>query len=135
MKKLMKLLYRWLPLLVWMALIYLASDQPSGELPDYGQWDLVVKKSGHFFGYAVLALLARRAGLHPLAAVMLAGLYATTDEWHQSFVPGRNGSPVDVLIDVVGAIMGVLLWSRLPKGLQAQLVQRGDADRRGLPSS
>ena len=46
-------------------------------------------------------------------AALAAGIaYAISDEVHQHFVPGRVGSPVDVLIDSVGVAVGVLLWRR-----------------------
>jgi VanZ family protein len=40
---------------------------------------------------------------------VIAALYAVTDEIHQAFVPTRNASPVDVLIDAVGAAIAMLL--------------------------
>ena len=40
----------------------------------------------------------------------LGSLYAISDEVHQSFVPGRLGSPVDVAIDAIGVAAGVVLW-------------------------
>jgi VanZ family protein len=44
--------------------------------------------------------------------VALAVLYAVTDEVHQTFVEGRAGAPLDVGIDALGALAGVLLWRR-----------------------
>jgi VanZ family protein len=38
--------------------------------------------------------------------------YAATDEFHQSFVEGRHGTPVDWLIDAAGMAVAVLLWRR-----------------------
>ena len=46
---------------------------------------------------------------HELAALAVAVAYAGTDEVHQSFVRGRHGSPIDVLIDGVGALAGLVL--------------------------
>ena len=39
-------------------------------------------------------------------------LYAVSDEAHQTFVPGRMGSPIDVAIDTLGIVAGVVLWER-----------------------
>jgi VanZ family protein len=51
-------------------------------------------------------------GRRPWLAWLLAVLYAATDELHQSLVPGRHPSPVDVLLfDNVGALVGVWLYS------------------------
>ena len=84
----------------------------------------VVRKSGHVTEYSVLALLLWRARRKPVRndfrpwsrrdavfAVVCAGIYAATDEFHQSFVPSRDASVFDVLIDTCGATVGlVLLW-------------------------
>jgi len=100
----------WLPVLAWAGLIFALSSVPSlrSGLPEPG--DFVLRKIGHMVEYAVLALLLRRAlRAHGLAqqrdgllAASLALLYAMLDEYHQSFVPGREGSPRDVLIDAFG---------------------------------
>lgn len=104
---------RWGPALLWMAVLFAASATPSSDIPTFGLWDFVVKKGGHMLGYAVLALLYRRAlgwdnrkaGL----AWLLAVLYAMTDEWHQTLVPGRHPEWFDVLIfDGGGAAIAML---------------------------
>jgi VanZ family protein len=84
------------------------------SVPDLGTglggWDLVLRKVAHTAEYAILgALLARATGRAGLAFV-LGVLYAISDEVHQSFVPGRAGSPLDVTIDAVGVAVGVALW-------------------------
>ncbi|MBK8901086.1 MAG: VanZ family protein [Anaerolineaceae bacterium] len=103
---------RWLPLLIAMGVIFFVSNQPSYDLPSFGLWDLTVKKAGHFVAYAGLALLALRAvwgGKRPyLAAILIVFLYSVSDEFHQTFIPGRNGTPVDVAIDMFGAF--TCLW-------------------------
>ena len=44
-------------------------------------------------------------------SIVVAGAYAMTDEWHQSFVATRYASAVDVLIDTAGAAAGVMvIW-------------------------
>jgi VanZ family protein len=100
-----------------MLIIFVASSQPKAVVPDFGAWDFNVKKTGHLFIYAVLALawqhgLAGGVGRTPTArqaalAVILAGLYGATDEFHQSFVPGRGAGVMDVGIDLLGAALGV----------------------------
>lgn len=107
----MNRLLRWLPALFVMAVLFFFSSLPSASLPDYGLWDRLVKKSGHMTGYALL-LLAYWYGLgcHPRRgglAWLLALAYAFTDEFHQSFTPGRNASLTDVLLfDNLGALLG-----------------------------
>jgi VanZ family protein len=77
------------------------------------QITLVARKGIHFVTYAILALLAWHAlsTRHPgrwrtrtgLQALALAVVYAMSDEIHQSFVPTRVGSKLDVVIDTAGA--------------------------------
>ncbi len=108
--------WRWLPLLLGMGVIFFASHQPAVELPNFGLWDVFFKKTGHFLGYAGLALLALRAvwdWQRPyLAAFIIVFLFSASDEFHQTFIPGRNGTPVDVFIDMCGALscLGLCYW-------------------------
>lgn len=102
----------WLPVIAWAALIFTFSSVPDLGT-GLGGWDLVLRKLAHTAEYAVLgALLVRATGRAGLA-VGLGTLYAVSDEIHQTFVPGRMGSPVDVAIDAVGVACGVLLWQSI----------------------
>lgn len=100
-----------------MLAIFLFSAQSSSELPNFDWVDWIVKKGGHMTGYALLALsywraLGFRQGRWWLAWC-LAVLYAVTDEFHQSFVPGRSASIWDVLIfDNLGALISLWLLNR-----------------------
>ena len=115
----------WLSPLVWMALIFVVSGTPREEIPQYGRWDVWIKKGGHVAAYAMLTLLWLRAlqsrlpaGTAVGLALGIALLYAISDEYHQTFVPGRNGTAVDVTVDMVGALLAALIrWrvSRVPK--------------------
>jgi VanZ family protein len=74
----------------------------------------LIRKSGHFLGYGTIGLLWLRAWWMTLpkshflqdAALALLGtaLLASADEFHQSFLPSRTGTPWDVLLDCCGAI-------------------------------
>lgn len=96
-----------------MGVIFLMSARTPGQLPDFGAFDFVVKKSGHFLAYGVLALLVLRAveGVKRpfFLTLLIVILYAVSDEYHQTFVPGRFGTAVDVGIDAVGAAVALLL--------------------------
>jgi len=69
-------------------------------------------------GYALLALTyshglsrSKITNLRILLfAVVMAGLYAVSDEWHQSFTPGRTPLISDVGIDTLGAALGAGTW-------------------------
>jgi VanZ family protein len=112
-------LWRWLPALLMMAVIFSASSLTKKELPSFGMWDLLAKKGGHALGYALLgaayvrglAIGWRLSWRRVALALAGAALYAATDEFHQVFVSGRNASPVDVLIDVGGAAVGIAVWA------------------------
>lgn len=83
----------------------------------------VVRKTAHLTEYAILALLVWRARRQPfrgdtrpwkradaLVAFTVAALFAATDEWHQSFVPSREGQLIDVVIDSTGAALGLFAF-------------------------
>ena len=99
--------YRWAPVAAWAAVIFVLSS-----IPDLGTglggWDLVLRKIAHTAEYAVLGFLLLRATGNIQLALGLGIAYAVSDELHQHFVPGRQGAPLDVLIDAVGVAVGVL---------------------------
>jgi len=128
----------WMPVAVWCGMIFwgstdaLSARHTSRFLTPFLRWlapsisddridavRMVIRKGGHVTEYVVLALLLWRA-LRPVPmpakwpvgtatwAWALATLYAASDEWHQSFVPSRQGSILDVGIDSSGALLGLL---------------------------
>ncbi len=110
--------------MAWMSLIVLFSSQPGDRLgPDSVPLD-VLKKVGHCVEFGVLAILylyvmkgglsARKAGSAVfLLSFFLVVLFAITDEYHQSFTPGRHSSVVDVFIDSCGAIVFLSIYYRV----------------------
>jgi len=125
-------LWRWAPPLLLMASIFYLSHQPDlPHAPD--PWlDVLLKKLGHTTEFAVLFLLLWRAwrGQRPAGqvlnwAMVATAAYAISDEWHQSFVPGRKANVYDVLIDVSGAL---LLWWWLRGGRWRGFFRRRDED-------
>jgi VanZ family protein len=122
---------RWLMIAMWMGLIFFLSSQPQLPSPPDPLADLIFKKGAHFTVYAVLAVLFRRA--LPLSRQIWAlswvftVLYAASDEWHQSFVPGRHPQATDVLIDACGAATGLLIFWWLQRRSQAAALHGGEA--------
>lgn len=109
---------RWLPAVAMMGIIFILSSLPSSRIPDYGGLDTLIKKGGHAFGYGLLGLsyfyaLPKRLSkfYRVLTALLMAFLFALSDEYHQSFVQGRNSSLSDVLIDGFGATLALVLGS------------------------
>lgn len=124
----MRELRPFLPPLALMAVIFVLSGQESLD-SGLGWIDTVGRKLVHFAEYALLCALWWRALSTPLAhdralvlAVALASAYAVSDEYHQSFVAGRQGAPLDWLIDTAGAAAA------------AALIHRRELSRRRAPA-
>ncbi len=81
------------------------------------QMHVLVRKAAHVTEYAILTGLFFRAlrGLiadfrwRAMTAFLPALIFSVADEYHQTFVPSRTGSPIDVLIDCTGALTGILV--------------------------
>lgn len=77
--------------------------------------EFFIRKAAHFGSYALLAALLvfalggnvrTNGGRRYFYAVLIAFLYACTDEWHQSLTPGRTALVQDVVLDTIGAVCG-----------------------------
>jgi VanZ family protein len=129
----------WLPLLIWLGVIFVGStsvmsaEHTSRYIVPFLLWLkpgmspkaiwtilVVARKCAHVTEYAVLALLLWRAlrnvsvlrtkTLLVFGAVLLGcALFAASDEFHQTFVKSRTPSVRDVLLDVTGALLGLLI--------------------------
>lgn len=106
---------RWLPALAWMALIFVLSSQGGLAVTEDVAVERPLRGLAHLVSFGVLAalLLVALTGIRrptPASAVLALGLtilYAISDEWHQSMVPGRTGRAEDVVTDSVGALIGL----------------------------
>ena len=102
----------WLPAVLWAGFIFFVSAQPKVAFERFGLTGLLLSTMGHLITYAVLMLLLALA-LHygsPVpsryvlaTAFAIIALYGLSDEYHQSFVPGRTATGVDWLVDLAGA--------------------------------
>jgi VanZ family protein len=99
----------WLPVVLWAAVIFVFSAIPSLST-GLGTGDYVLRKCAHMTEYAILAALLARALRSEPRAFLLAVLYSASDEVHQTFVRGRQGNALDVVIDAAGAAIGLLIW-------------------------
>ena len=79
------------------------------------KYHLITRKTAHFLSYFILStliiilLLDLKIPKKYVITLIFCFFYACTDEFHQLFINGRNGSLIDVLIDTVGAISSLLL--------------------------
>lgn len=107
----MTLLWAWGPAIIWMGVTFYISHQSVVSIP-LGAPDYMA----HGVGYAGLGALLMRALVGGrlsamswrwvLLATILGGLYGVSDEFHQSFVPGRYPSVSDIAADTIGAFLG-----------------------------
>ncbi len=105
----------WVPPVLWASFIFYLSSLPNLELTADPLWNLITRKLAHMLMFGVLAILVYIAlGFKTiLHAFLLASLYAGLDEFHQTFVPTRQGVLTDIIIDSLGALVGLLIWKRL----------------------
>jgi VanZ family protein len=107
-----RVLTLWAPVALWAGVIFALSSIPNLGT-GLGTWDYVLRKCAHMTEYAILAALLYRALGRQVPAFLAALAYAASDELHQRFVHGRHGTPVDVAIDAVGIVAGLLVWERV----------------------
>ncbi|MFQ5867294.1 MAG: VanZ family protein [bacterium] len=116
MRKILPFLRLWLPVGLWCGTIFYLSSLPNLATP-WGTWDIILRKIAHITEYGILAFLIWRAIFHSIKINLsktyawsgaLSLLYGISDEIHQSFVPTRQGSIYDILIDGLG--IGLMLF-------------------------
>jgi VanZ family protein len=124
MEKAKKIISLWLPVILWSSVIFTFSSQPSLHAAKTYWLDFAIKKTAHMTEYAIYATLLYRAlkesGIKKrdagFFALLIAVLYAFTDEFHQRFTPGREPTIRDTLFDTIGASIAVYtIWNLLPK--------------------
>jgi VanZ family protein len=132
----MSFIRRWLPVILWAIVISLFSTHvftadntgrflvpilrwlfPHASPQRLAQMHFFIRKSGHFTEYFILSLLVLRglrAGrkqtrlVWAAVALLAVAAYASLDEFHQSFVPGRTAAVSDVVLDTTGGAFAQL---------------------------
>src|SRR6266516_718068 len=129
----------WLPPFIWLGVIFVGStgvmsaEQTSRFLVPFLRWldpqisfatiaaiHFALRKLGHLTEYAIFAALlwrALRRGTHLqakmsiffLLACFAAAIFAVPNEFPQSFVPSRTASPIDIMLDICGAMIGLII--------------------------
>ncbi len=107
-----------------MGVIFGLSSLPGSQIPQVPIPH--IDKAAHFFEYSILGALLIRAFVHSrppasvaklfVLALTVALLFGISDEWHQTFVPGRSSEWGEVLLDTIFAAAGIVLfWTRWRK--------------------
>ena len=118
---------------IWMIIIFIMSSFDSVESSNQSNFivdiianifkieniellSFIIRKLAHFTEYLILGLLVANMftknninNLY-LISIILCIIYATSDEIHQIFVPGRACQLRDILIDSIGSIIGIYLY-------------------------
>lgn len=107
-----KLITNWLPVIIWAGAIFYFSSLRQVKVSDFLVWDFITKKIAHVGEYAILyGLIYRATDKNFIVSFIATVLFAVTDEFHQTFVPGRSGTPLDLGFDFSGAnISAYLIW-------------------------
>lgn len=122
--------------IVWMSLIFILSSSNSNEsneqsgrivtfisqifnISNIEMLNYVIRKIAHITEFFVLGILVMNL-IHcynkkTYIAIILCIIYAISDEFHQSLVPGRSPQIYDVLIDTVGSSLGISIYKLLTK--------------------
>jgi len=135
-----KRILKWSLVIVFMITIFMFSSEPAVQSEEKSKFviyflnilginiesafgslaDFMVRKAAHFTEYFILYILIFNALHNDLNkktalfySLILVFLYASTDEYHQLFIPGRSGRLRDILIDTSGGTLGLILMKLL----------------------
>ena len=140
----------WVPVLVWMIVIFIGSS--IGNVPRVGgkTTDGLVHRAAHVAEFAVLGVLVLRALRRDQAltkreiviTLMVTAIYGASDEFHQRFTPGRSSEGLSVVFDVAGGVIGLGLyrwwikrppaWRRTHRRLEQTTESLVDPSQEGL---
>ncbi len=106
----MKKIIRFIPAIIWMGVIFYFSSQSTSSVPVSRDFQFLFFKSLHLIEYGILGILLYYALSNLPITLIIAYIYALSDEIHQSFIPGRGSKFTDTLFDLVGIILGIFLF-------------------------
>lgn len=124
----------------WAALIFLLSSMSADSFDEVPEiFGIPIPDfAAHVFLYFVLAALVhaalriylpKRKNLLAVDTVIFCLLYGVSDEFHQAFVPGRTATAIDLLADVLGAVLAVTLWLAFDRFRRNRRGQDSDGER------
>lgn len=132
----MKKIFNISLLIIWMIFIFVMSSFSATEstnqsstivniisniitVNDIHLLTVIIRKLAHLTEYFILGILTYNVFKNNYKSINLSIivclLYATSDEIHQIFIPGRTGQITDVLIDTIGALIGIIILRKLNK--------------------
>ena len=143
---------QWLPLLIWTIIIFLASSNPAPEKLLPPRWiepcfanypanqscSEYLGRFLHVIEYAILSFLTCRAifwdirthRLTTIFAILIAiELFALSDEIHQLFVPGRNFQLIDLGLDLLGGVIGLMIFLLITRKSISSITRRQGSNR------
>jgi len=111
----------WFAVGVWLVVLLCASSQAGIMPPMYFTWQDKVEHASYFCAGGLCFYFALRYGSPQMsvkavciATVLFCSLIGVSDEWHQSFVPGRSGNDVwDWTADTIGGLLAAMLGRRI----------------------
>lgn len=134
--KIYLLVFYWLPFLLWAMVIFSFSASHEITASTVHWQDFIIKKAAHMTEYFIFSLLFYRALVNSkvdskkalMYVILLAFFYGLSDEFHQSYTPGRDPTLRDALIDTFGSIVfSFSMFYIIPKSKQltklAEMIQ------------
>lgn len=116
-----QLIVAWVPVALWAIFIFILSSVPGKNIPEFQIPNF--HKLVHLIEYAVLGFLLIRAFMKSvfdrsfiilaLVSIIIIIFFALSDEWHQSFIPGRNCDLSTVLFDIISSAIGIFLYKKI----------------------
>ena len=110
----------WIITLIYVCLITILSHQPADNISDVSPGIKNVDKLFHFIEFSILGFLvfgslslnSKEFDLIFNLSIKIGILFSCLDEYHQSFIDGRDSSPVDLIFDILGVFFGTFLHYR-----------------------
>ena len=112
--------------ITWMAVLFWLSHQPSIDTPSLFSGQDKMFHAGVYGLLGIFLLGAMRpglsgyTGLQVRTSAIIASLYGISDEFHQSFIPGRNPDVLDWAADTTGALLAVVLMAQLTRAFASR---------------
>ena len=125
--------FYYVPLLIWMGLIFYLSSIPGSPRVYNNPIIYIERKGAHIFEFFVLTILffrifrlhIRKGKTEILGwSVIGASLFAISDEIHQLFTPFRDGKTADLIFDLVGIILAVVVVQYQLKRLKKKQMRK-----------